>query len=865
MPTCLRKNRFASLLFHAMTITPDQYEKLGSFYLGRTYDVDAKKAKEDLLLYDSKDLVTHGVVLGMTGSGKTGLCLSLIEEAAIDGIPIIAVDPKGDIGNVMFTFPKLTGEVLRPWINEDDARRKEMSPEDYAQAQADLWKKGLGEWGQSEERIARLREKTDITIYTPGSNAGIPVSILSSLETPPIEMMEDREMLADRIESTVSSLLALCNIDADPVQSVEHILISNIIGHCWAKGKNITIENLVRLIQQPPMTKIGVESVDNFFPEKKRGELAMKLNNLIASPGFQVWMEGEPLDIQRMFYTAEGKPRISIFNIAHLSDTERMFFVSLLMNQLLGWMRAQSGTTSLRALFYMDEIYGYLPPTATPPSKKPMMILLKQARAFGLGLLLATQNPVDLDYKALSNIGTWWLGRLQTERDKMRVLDGLEGAVSSQGGSFKRSDIERILGGLGNRVFLMNNVHEDHPEIMQVRWTMSYLRGPVSRNEIKKLMDPMRPKPSKTKAAGKVVDAETGAEEAGDDGFAPPSAKGKKKAAADDDSIIRNTHKPTLPEGVSELFYPAKDGIDSEDLAYVPALIRSAVVNFDDAKRKITGRSSITLINEIDAATQKVDWEKFIDLPKDLDLAKLSRSGEGDEDNTEYGELPGAAMKAKTFTTIAKDFIDWTYANHSVEVSFSPLLEAYSNIGETAEAFKLRVTQTAREQRDAAVDELRTKATKAVKAMEEKLAKAFAAADAQKAQASSAKLQTVLSIGGSILGALLGRKSGISGAAGMIKGSTVTAATRAWKEGKEAGNAEDEVERLKVEHDALLKDTEEQVQKIRDQYDTATLKLDATKLTPMKKNIQGTATGIVWMPHERVGGDLRPAWDVVLS
>jgi vacuolar-type H+-ATPase subunit H len=849
-----------------MTITPDQYEKLGSFYLGRTYDMDAKQANEELLMYDSKDLVTHGVVLGMTGSGKTGLCLSLIEEAAMDGIPIIAVDPKGDIGNVMFTFPKLTGEVLKPWVNEDDARRKEMSVDDYAQAQADLWKKGLGEWGQSEERIAKLREKTDFTIYTPGSNAGIPVSILSSLETPSEELMEDREMLADRIESTVSSLLALCNINADPVQSVEHILISNIIGYCWAKGKNITIENLVRLIQQPPMAKIGVESVDNFFPEKKRGELAMKLNNLIASPGFQVWMEGEPLDIQRMFYTAEGKPRVSIFNIAHLSDTERMFFVSLLMNQLLGWMRAQSGTTSLRALFYMDEIYGYLPPTAMPPSKKPMMILLKQARAFGLGMLLATQNPVDLDYKALSNIGTWWLGRLQTERDKMRVLDGLEGAVSSQGGKFERGDIEKILGGLGNRVFLMNNVHEDHPEVMQVRWTMSYLRGPVSRNEIKKLMDPVRPKSTKAAGKGKVVDtdsanaADASNEEAEDDGFAPPSAKGKK-AKASSNEVMGNTHKPTLPDGVSELFYPVKAGVDDADLSYVPALIRSAVVNFDDAKRKITGRSSITLINEIDAESQKVDWEKFIELPKDLDLSKLGRKPEGAEDTTEYGDLPGAAMKAKTFTAIAKDFTDWVYANHSVEVSFSPLLDAYSNIGETVDAFKARVSQTAREQRDAAVEELRTKAAKSVKSMEDKLAKALATLDAQKAQASSAKLQTAISIGSSILGALLGRKSGITGAASMIKGSTVTAATRAWKEGQEAGSAEDQVERLKVEHEALIKDTEDQVQKIRDQYDTSTLKLEATKLTPMKKNISGTATGIIWMPHERLGDKLRPAWE----
>jgi len=823
-----------------MTITPDQYEKLGAFYLGREYDLDAKQAKDELVLYDSKDLVTHGVVLGMTGSGKTGLCLALLEEAAMDGIPVIAIDPKGDIGNLMFTFPTLDGPTLKPWVNEDDARRKGVSVDDYSQAQADLWKKGLGEWGQGEARIKSLREKVDMTIYTPGSNAGIPVSILSSLSAPGDEVMEDREMLADRIESTVSSILALCGVEADPVQSREHILLSNIVGHCWQKKQNLSIENLVRLIQQPPVRKIGVESVDNFFPEEKRNDLAMKLNNLIASPGFSVWMEGEPLDIQRMFYTADGKPRISIFSISHLSDTERMFFVSLLMNQLMGWMRAQAGTTSLRALFYMDEIFGYLPPTANPPSKKPMMILLKQARAFGLGILLATQNPVDLDYKALSNIGTWWLGRLQTERDKARVLDGLEGAVSGQGATFNRSMIEKTLGGLGNRVFLMNNVHEDGPVIMNVRWTMTYLRGPVSRTEIKKLMDPVRKTASKKAAPSE------------DDGFAPTSAAGG-------DDVVRNTTKPKLPDGVAEYFYASAAGTDEKTLCYQPSLIRSAVVNFDDAKRKITGRSSITLVNEIDAENQKVNWQKFYDLPKDIDLAKLGSSAEGDE--CEYADLPSAAMKAKTYDTIAKDYIDWVYANHSLEVSYCALLESYSNPGETAGDFRARMGQTAREKRDAAVEELKAKLGKKVKSLEDSMTKAMAKVDAQKAQASSAKLNTAIQIGSSLLGALLGRKSGgLLGAASLVKGTTVTSASRAWKEGQDVAAAETELERMKIEYEAINKQCEEEVQKLKDQYDPATLALETFKLSPVKKNISNTATGILWLPYERVGGSMRQAW-----
>lgn len=821
-----------------MTISPDQYEKLGTFYLGRSYDIDQKQAKDDLLLYDSKDLVTHGVVLGMTGSGKTGLCLTLLEEAAMDGIPVIAIDPKGDIGNLLFTFPELTGPNLRPWINEDDARRKGVSADDYAQAQADTWKKGLGEWGQGEARIQKLRDTVDMTIYTPGSNAGLPVSILSSLATPGDEVMEDREMLADRIESTVSSILALCGVEADPVQSREHILLSNIVSHCWGKKQNLTIENLVRLIQQPPVRKVGVENVDSFFPEEKRNDLAMKLNNLIASPGFAVWLEGEALDIQRMLYTAEGKPRISIFSIAHLSDTERMFFVSLLMNQMLGWMRQQAGTTSLRAMFYMDEIFGYLPPTANPPSKKPMMILLKQARAFGLGLLLATQNPVDLDYKALSNIGTWWLGRLQTERDKARVLDGLEGALSGQGASFDRSDIEKMLGALGNRVFLMNNVHEDHPEVMQVRWTMTYLRGPVSRPEIKKLMDPVRPKAKAQAAAASE-----------DDGFAPPGAM-----AVDTSSL--NTTRPKLPDGVSEFFKPVGAGIDTASLSYVPALIRSATVNLDDAKKKITGRSSVTLVNEIDSANQKVNWNKFVDLPKDMDISKLSDNPESE--NADYGDLPGAAMKAKTYDTIAKDYIDWVYANHAVDLSFCPLLETYSNPGEVAGDFRARMSQTAREKRDAAVAELKEKYGKKIKSLEDNLTRAMAKVDTQKAQASSAKLNTAIQIGSSLLGALFGRKSGASS---LMKATTVTSATRAWREGQDVSAAEAELGKLKAEYEALNQEAEAEVQKLQQQYDPTALVLETTRMTPVKKNISVAATGILWMPFERVGTSRKQAWE----
>src|SRR3990172_8052895 len=173
-----------------------------------------------------------------------------------------------------------------------------------------------------------------------------------------------------------------------------------------------------------PFGKIGVVDLESFYPAAERTKLSMRLNNLLASPTFASWLEGEPLDVAEMLYTPAGKPRLAIVSIAHLDDAQRMFLVTILLNEGLAWIRTQPGTSSLRAILYMDEVFGFFPPSANPPSKTPMLTLLKQARAYGLGVVLATQNPVDLDYKGLGNAGTWFLGRLQTERDKLRVLYG---------------------------------------------------------------------------------------------------------------------------------------------------------------------------------------------------------------------------------------------------------------------------------------------------------------------------------------------------------------------------------------------------------------------------------------------------------
>lgn len=790
-----------------MSANPSDYEKLGQFYLGRGYNAETKQADGDLLLYDSKDLVTHGVVLGMTGSGKTGLCLALLEEAAMDNIPAIVIDPKGDISNLLLTFPDLDGKSFRPWINEDDAAKKGVTPDEHAEKTAAMWKNGLAEWGQSPERVRDFRDKVDINIFTPGSKAGIPASILSSLEVPPFEIMDDGELLGERIESTVSSLLSLVGVDADTIQSPEAVLLSAIFQTEWAAGRGLTLETLIHHIQRPAFEKIGVIDLESFMPEKSRQPLSLKFNNLLASPGFSSWLEGPPLDIAKMLHDPAGKPRISIFSIAHLDDSERMFFVSLLLNQMLGWMRAQNGTTSLRALLYMDEIFGFLPPSANPPSKRPMMTILKQGRAFGLGCLLATQNPVDLDYKALSNIGTWFLGRLQTERDKLRVLDGLEGAAGSQNAPFNRQEMETLLSGLGNRVFLMNNVHEDHPVLFHVRWVMSYLTGPLTRGQIKTLMDPKR---AAFETAAKPATAN------------PMAMPGVTAPAA---------NRPTVGAGVTELFAATcGDGI-----IYQPYLIRVAKVHFTSAKSGVDEAREVRLVNPVLASG--IDWETQVDPPQSTSDRPADGAG--------FAELPGFAMNAANYKQVEKDFAEWLYRNERLEVFSCPALKAWSKPGETEGEFRARLTHAAHEARDAEVEKLRAAAAKKTAAIQSRMQTAEARLAKEKAEAGAAKMQAGVSVLGGLLGGLLGRKVNMTT---LSRGSAaIGRTTTAYKQHQDVAMAGAKVEDLAKEMENLQAGLEDEIARIAAEYDVSNLKLETETLKPTKTNVKVETVALLWM------------------
>jgi len=821
----------------------ENYEKLGVFYLGRPYDLAAKKPGEGLLLYDSKDLVTHGVCVGMTGSGKTGLCIALLEEAAMDGIPSIVIDPKGDLPNLLLTFPQLQPQDFLPWVNEDDARKKGLSTDEYAKQQAELWKNGLASWGQSGERINQLRQAADFLIYTPGSNAGLPVSILKSFSAPPIAIRDDSELLRDRIVSTVTSLLGLLGKEADPIRNREHILMSTILDSAWRQGHDLDLAALIQQIQTPQMSKVGVLDLESFYPSKDRFELAMLLNNLLAAPGFNAWLEGEPLDISQILYTPTGKPRIAIFSIAHLNDAERMFFVSLLLNQILAWTRTQSGTNSLRAIVYMDEIFGYFPPVANPPSKAPLLTLLKQARAFGVGILLATQNPVDLDYKGLSNTGTWFIGRLQTERDKMRVMEGLEGVAASTGTKFDRQAMEQTLAGLGSRIFLMNNVHDDAPVIFESRWAMSYLRGPLTRTQIKVLMEPVRPSVA---AAPPQPAAPTAAP-----AYATTAAPAPAAA-----SVAQKSAKPVLPPSVPQYFVPIRGAQPAgQNIVYSPMLVGNAQVHFVDTKTGADLATEPVLLTPITDEPIPVNWDNVAEAG--FAISDLEKSG---GQSAAYQPLPAAASNSRSYDDWSKEFANWLYRNQKLELLKSPTLKQFSKPGEAERDFRVRLQQGAREQRDDALDKVKQKYATKMAALEEKARRAQQAVDREAEQAKQQKMQTAISVGSTLLSAFVGRKAVSYSSLGRAT-TAVRGAGRVMKESQDIDRAKETLATYQQQLEEMDATFKAEIEELQAKSDPLTEELETVALRPAKKDIFVRLVALAWVPNwQSPDGRLTPAW-----
>lgn len=792
-------------------------ERPDAFYLGRRYDLSSGEVGAEPVLYDAGDLTTHAVCVGMTGSGKTGLCICLLEEAILDGIPAILIDPKGDLGNLLLTFPGLSAEEFAPWVDPDAARREEQSEEEYAAAQAELWRRGLADWQQDGERIRRLREAADVRIYTPGSSAGLPVSILSSLAAPPAELLEDEDLLRDRVVVTATSLLSLLGIDADPVQSREHILLATLFDQTWRAGRDLDLAGLIQGVQRPPFDRVGVMELETFYPEKERFKLATAINNLLAAPSFAAWLSGTPLEMQSLLYAPDGKPRVAIFSIAHLADAERMFFVSLLLNQTLGWMRAQPGTDSLRAILYMDEVFGFLPPTAAPPSKRPFLTLLKQARAHGLGLVLATQNPVDLDYKALSNAGTWFLGRLQTERDKKRVLDGLEGVAAGEG-RFDRGEMEETLAGLGKRVFLMHNVHEPSPKVLHTRWAMSYLRGPLTRPQIERLMEPFRETPDEAPAAPELKRPDS-----------VPAASGE--ATATEGTVSPDDNRPVLPPDVRQLFLPAPDDAQR----YFPGLLALVRMYFADRGRKHEGSQELSLFAPVTDDPVPVDWTQAEELTvEEADLrADPPRA-------LPYAPLPAAAGRAASYRDWERALESWLYNERRLELQHAPTVELTSRAGESREDFLRRVREAAEAQRGSRREDLDADLRRDLERLDGRIERARADLAKQEEQVAHQKRSALIHLGSAVLGWLGGRSRSRSA------GAAVRGYSRVGSEKQDVEQAEAKLTELEGQRETREQEHQEALRRLDEEIAAMGEQLETVSLKPRKADIRVRLLALAW-------------------
>ena len=776
--------------------------------------------------YEASNFTTHGVIVGMTGSGKTGLGVILLEEALLQGVPTLVIDPKGDMGNLLLTFPDLAPADFEPWIDAVAAERDGKTIADAAAGTAELWKNGLAGWGIGPERIKELRDRIDFTIYTPGSTSGVPLNVIGSLRSPGDV---DGETMADEIEGFASSILGLVGIDADPLASREHILISNLISHAWSNGSEIDIAGLIGQIQQPPIRKLGVIDLDTFFPPADRMQLALKLNGLIASPAFASWVQGVDLDIGSLLYTPDGAPRCAIVSIAHLSDEERQFVVTLLLSKMVTWMRSQSGTTDLRAMVYMDEVFGFVPPTAAPPAKKPILTILKQARAFGVGMVLSTQNPVDLDYKAISNAGTWMIGRLQTERDKGRLLEGM----TSASGDVDISLVDETISGLGKREFLLSSTKSSEPTVFGTRWAMSYLPGPLTREQISTLMADKQP----TAAAAPIG--------APADAPAPAAAPAPAPQLADDET----TAPPTVADTASVVWldaaapWTADVGATPGGRRLRPALAARVKLLFDETKADLR---------------HEQEWEAVL-FPLEGEQADMDRAIPVDYDDRDFRAdapedavyvLGDAKIHTKTFFTNAtRDLKDRLYRSETLMLLRNEALKAYSRPEESREDFEQRCVKLADDAADADLDKVRQALEKKIDRVQDAIAKAEDRLREAESKADSSRSDEIVSGVGDVLGSLLGgKKSGrsiLSGLrrAGSKRKSRQAAAERVRTAENRLAEKIDEMEELELE----LADTVEDI--VEDWSDKAA-EITEFEVSLEKTDISVDSLKLVWMPSE---------------
>ena len=771
------------------------YEKLGLFYLGKDIDKDTLQATEALTLLKNKNFTTHATIIGMTGSGKTGLGVGIIEEAAIDNIPSIIIDPKGDMGNLCLTDPLFSPQSFEPWV-EDEARNKEQDVASYAEKIASMWQNGVESSHQDTDRVERF-SKVKKTIYTPGSSAGVSVNVLSSLDVPPSQVIDDSDSFSSYINSTVSSLLSLIGLEANPVESKETILLAQLITTSWLEGDDLSLEDLIGRIISPPFKKIGVLPLDDFYPPTERFKFATKFNSIIASPTFKAWLEGETIDIQKLLYDENGKAKVAIFSISHLSDNERMFFVTLLLNKFIAWMRRQSGTSALKTLLYMDEIFGFFPPIKNPPSKEPMLLLLKQARAYGVGVVLSTQNPVDLDYKGLSNMGTWFIGRLQTTQDIARVIDGLGGKIDA---SYNKDEIKTLLANLKKRTFFLKSAHLDDIRLFGTRWVMSYLKGPLKRDEIAHLM--LDQKALLSAQQDDLPQKETSVP---DDGF--------------------NSYS-NLDDSISQRFEISS----KQSSRFSPSIMAQCTLNYFNQTRAIDEEENLCLNLELISQDDSLDWDDCVQ--NDELKSCFDNYPRTAPSNAQFAEVPDFISSDKNLRKASTKLKDWLYHEHKLELyrSKSPKLESqpYESLGD----FKVRLTDLLDDKKETAIDTLKERYAKKEKVLTDRLSRAEEKLEKEESDTSN----SFINVGITVLGALFGKSRASIGRAG----------SRVLKERGDVNRQEERVEKIKNDIEELEEELEDKVDDLVDKFNIDAVDIEEFAIKLRKTDIQLNDIAVVW-------------------
>jgi Helicase HerA, central domain/Helicase HerA-like C-terminal len=784
---------------------------------------------------DSADLTTHGVIVGMTGSGKTGLGVVLIEEVLRAGLPALLIDPKGDLTNLCLTFPNLAPADFRPWIDAAQAKAAGVTPDDFAAQQAVTWRDGLAGWGYGPEQIGALRATTDFTIYTPGSLSGIPVNIVGSLQVP---ATTDPEVVGDEIDGFVTGVLALVGIESDPLSSREHILLANLIQASWSRGIALDLPALVGQIQQPPIRKLGVFELEQFYPSAERTKLAIKLNGLLASPSFAAWAMGEPLDVQSMLYTTDGKGRCAIVTTAHLADEERLFVTSLVLSKLVTWMRRQSGTTDLRALLYLDEVAGYLPPTANPPTKQPIMLLMKQARAFGVGVVLATQNPVDVDYKAISNAGTWMVGRLQTERDKQRLLDGMTAAA----GTVDVGAVGDTISALAKREFVLRRAGKDEPEVLTTRWAMSYLRGPMTRDQV--ALVTRGTTTSATPTAPVTVAAPPATTMAPPSGAPLPAPAPAPPAAGTDPDVT-----PVMPEvggGVAVRWVdPAAPwlgdvGGTPTSSTYAAAVIARVTLRYDDTRADLVHDEEYEAVLHPLTRRPDVTTAKPVDYD-DRDLRDAAPTPIG------YRLTDGPIGERSFWSELPRELVDHLTRSRSLEIPSNTALKLFGRPGESADDFAARCRRAAADQADQATAALRTKYEAKVSKLQAQIAAAESAADVATQQQSARQRDDLLSSAGSILGGLLGGRRSTGGLLGQL-GRAAGRTGKTSAAGARVDAAQGKVQRLEADLEGVEDELAQELTAIGATWDKAAAAVTTASIPLEKSDVKVTQLVLAWIP-----------------